>query len=81
MKGHYYSRVLLRPITGRTHQLRLHLCNLGHPILGDRMYHPQGEASSTPFGLAPRLYLHAQCLEFSHPVTGVSCRIFAAPAF
>lgn len=49
----------LRPITGRTHQLRLHLAAIGHPILGDRLY---GDPQS-----APRLFLHASKLSFMHP--------------
>jgi tRNA pseudouridine32 synthase/23S rRNA pseudouridine746 synthase len=56
------TRVELEPITGRTHQLRLHLASIGHPILGDALY---GEATS-----APRLLLHAVSLSFFHPLTG-----------
>lgn len=56
------TRVALEPHTGRSHQLRLHMRALGHPILGDELY---GEAAS-----APRLLLHATTLEFVHPFTG-----------
>lgn len=56
------SRVELEPVTGRTHQLRLHMAAIGHPILGDALY---GDASS-----APRLLLHANSLSFKHPVSG-----------
>lgn len=59
------SRVLLQPRTGRTHQLRLHLQAIGHPIVGDPLYAPaEGRA------LAPRLLLHARELAFAHPATG-----------
>lgn len=56
--------VELTPITGRSHQLRVHMLSLGHPILGDRLYaHPQALA------LSDRLQLHAKTLQFAHPVT------------
>lgn len=55
-------RVILKPITGRSHQLRVHMLALGHPILGDNFYaHPPAKA------LAPRLQLHAEQLTISHP--------------
>lgn len=57
------TRVLLKPITGRSHQLRVHMQTLGHPILGDTLYAPP-EAIL----LSPRLCLHAQTLEFTHPL-------------
>jgi tRNA pseudouridine32 synthase/23S rRNA pseudouridine746 synthase len=59
------TRVLLQPVTGRSHQLRIHMRELGHPILGCDMYaHPQALA------MAPRLMLHATTLAFEHPTTG-----------
>ena len=59
--------VELLPITGRSHQLRVHMLSLGHPILGDRLYaHPQALAMS------PRLQLHACQLSFTHPQSGLS---------
>lgn len=61
------SHVLLEPLTGRTHQLRLHLQAIGHPILGDALYAPPEVAA-----LAARLMLHACELGFAHPVNGVS---------
>ena len=68
------TRVKLTPITGRSHQLRLHMLALGHPILGDKFYaHPQAKA------MAPRLYLHAESLTVNHPVTGESMS-FHCPA-
>lgn len=56
------SRVELEPVTGRTHQLRVHMAAIGHPILGDALY---GDAAS-----APRLLLHACSLSFAHPLSG-----------
>ena len=53
------TRVQLFPKTGRSHQLRIHLLHLGHPILGDRFYFPQSQAI--------RLMLHARKLVFAHP--------------
>lgn len=55
------TRVALEPVTGRSHQLRVHMASLGHPILGDELY---GDESS-----APRLLLHAAKLGFVHPST------------
>ncbi|MDF0606546.1 RluA family pseudouridine synthase [Neisseriaceae bacterium TC5R-5] len=62
-QGHS-SRVELKPFTGRTHQLRLHMCSLGHPILGDDLY-----ASPAVLAQADRLLLHAAQLSFWHPIT------------
>ena len=58
------SRVFLEPVTGRTHQLRVHMQALGHPIVGDTLY--GGNAD----GEAPRLLLHAHTLDFIHPQSG-----------
>ena len=67
------TRVKLTPITGRSHQLRLHMLALGHPILGDKFYaHPQAKA------LSPRLCLHAESLQIQHPITGEAME-FTAP--
>jgi len=57
------SRVELEPVTGRTHQLRVHMAAIGHPIVGDTLY--GGEAGAT----AQRLLLHAGVLSFIHPVS------------
>jgi tRNA pseudouridine32 synthase / 23S rRNA pseudouridine746 synthase len=54
----------LEPITGRSHQLRVHLAELGHPILGDELY--AGPAADR----APRLLLHAAEIAFKHPING-----------
>jgi tRNA pseudouridine32 synthase/23S rRNA pseudouridine746 synthase len=58
-----FSRLELLPITGRSHQLRLHLSAIGHPIVGDRLY-----GSEDPSGVRSRLLLHASDLEFIHPI-------------
>jgi tRNA pseudouridine32 synthase/23S rRNA pseudouridine746 synthase len=59
------TRVELEPITGRSHQLRLHMRELGHPILGDALYAPPAVQA-----MAGRLLLHAAALCFVHPLTG-----------
>lgn len=59
------TRVLFTPLTGRTHQLRIHSRELGHPILGCDLYGTQSTQNK-----AERLLLHASVLEFEHPVTG-----------
>ena len=56
------SRVCLYPKTGRSHQLRVHMASIGHPILGDELYAPDKWVEGQP-----RLYLHAQSLRFEHP--------------
>jgi len=58
------TRVALFPVTGRSHQLRVHLSAIGHAILGDDLYAPPPAASATP-----RLMLHASELRLVHPVT------------
>jgi tRNA pseudouridine32 synthase/23S rRNA pseudouridine746 synthase len=64
-EGDATTRVELEPLTGRSHQLRVHLLALGHPILGDTLYAPPDVQL-----LAPRLLLHATALRLAHPVTG-----------
>lgn len=62
--------VALMPETGRTHQLRVHMLALGHPILGDDFYgREMAFGDSTVQYARPRLCLHAQRLEFTHPWT------------
>ena len=68
------TRVLLEPVTGRSHQLRVHLLALGHPILGDLLY-----ASPDTQAAAPRLLLHARRLALFHPVSGQALQ-FDCPA-
>ena len=62
--AHQQSRVLLTPVTGRSHQLRLHLQAIGHPILGDTLYGNQAVIAK-----AERLLLHACSISFKHPLT------------
>ncbi|RUO24309.1 RNA pseudouridine synthase [Aliidiomarina minuta] len=73
-RSQHYSDVLLFPVTGRSHQLRVHMWQSGCPILGDRLY---GSPQSTQ--AAPRLLLHAEELRFSHPHSGEACH-FKLPA-
>lgn len=65
-----YTLLRCRLETGRTHQIRIHLAELGHPVCGDKVY--RGKLGSPPIvdaGGAPRLALHAAELGFIHPVT------------
>ncbi|MEG1399629.1 MAG: RluA family pseudouridine synthase [Acinetobacter sp.] len=57
------SRVRLEPVTGRSHQLRVHMMHIGHPIMGDKLYHPE----PAQFDLK-RMALHAAYLAFQHPL-------------
>jgi 23S rRNA pseudouridine1911/1915/1917 synthase len=68
-----YTLLSCRLETGRTHQIRIHLAELGHPICGEKVYNRKtaGPAESDPSG-APRLALHAVELGFQHPVTGAA---------
>ncbi|HEY6918764.1 MAG TPA: pseudouridine synthase, partial [Tabrizicola sp.] len=67
------TRVRLSPHTGRSHQLRVHMLSLGHPILGDQIYAPETLPDHT------RLMLHAETLALHHPTTGAWVS-FTAPA-
>jgi tRNA pseudouridine32 synthase/23S rRNA pseudouridine746 synthase len=69
-------RVELQPITGRSHQLRVHLSTLGHPILGDELYAPPSVVA-----LAPRLLLHASRLGLAHPSNGEWLQFEDPPPF
>ncbi|MBS1160892.1 MAG: RluA family pseudouridine synthase [Proteobacteria bacterium] len=69
------TRVELEPITGRSHQLRVHMAELGHPILGDDLYGGAAE------GKAARLLLHAMDLAFVHPLSGEALSFHCAPPF
>ena len=71
-----HSRVALTPITGRSHQLRVHLLSLGHVILGDRFY-AEGDA----YTMRDRLALHASELGFYHPETKEWLYFKCAPSF
>lgn len=70
------TRVELEPETGRSHQLRVHLMALGHPILGDTLY-----ASEEGCAKAQRLLLHATCLAFVHPERGERMSFASAAPF
>jgi 23S rRNA pseudouridine1911/1915/1917 synthase len=67
--GKMAAHVLLYPRTGRTHQLRVHLTSLGHPILGDQTYGGRKVCAIEAIEI-PRVMLHARTLGFQHPVTG-----------
>jgi tRNA pseudouridine32 synthase/23S rRNA pseudouridine746 synthase len=69
------SRIELEPVTGRTHQLRVHMAAIGHPILGDVLY--GGESSSG----AERLLLHARTLSFAHPLSEVPLTLVCEAPF
>lgn len=71
--GRPLTRVLLAPLTGRSHQLRVQMAELGHPLLGDPLY---GDANS-----APELRLHAWGLGFRHPATGAVLRLRCLPSW
>ena len=64
------TRLELEPVTGRSHQLRVHLKAIGHPILGDTLYAPPEVQAR-----AHRLLLHAGTLRFRHPLTGQAVRV------
>lgn len=70
------TQVELEPLTGRTHQLRVHLAACGHPILGDALY-----ADAATLARSPRLLLHATALGLVHPVTGQPLHYTCPPDF
>ncbi len=70
------TKVELEPLTGRSHQLRVHMQALGHPMLGCALYAPEAVAKS-----APRLLLHACQLGFTHPSTGQTLFFESLPGF
>lgn len=70
------TRVELEPLTGRSHQLRVHLQAIGHPILGDALY-----ASPEVQSKCARLALHALSLELLHPQSGLPLRLLSPPEF
>lgn len=70
------TRLKLTPITGRTHQLRVHMAFQGHPILGDRLYAPEDV-----YKKADRLQLHAASLALRHPISGEGVTFSAACPF
>ena len=76
LEQHPTSLVELTPITGRSHQLRVHMLALGHPILGDRLY-----AHKDALSLANRLQLHALEINFQHPTTNEQLTFIAPCKF
>ena len=70
------TKVLFMPVSGRTHQLRIHSQHIGHSILGCDLY-----ASDEAFIMAKRLMLHATQLEFDHPVSGERVKGFSPCPF
>lgn len=69
------SRLALVPHTGRSHQLRVHLAAIGHPIVGDALYGGDGRPP------APRLMLHACALQLAHPIDGTPLTIASPVPF
>jgi tRNA pseudouridine32 synthase / 23S rRNA pseudouridine746 synthase len=69
------TRLLLQPVTGRTHQLRVHLAALGHAIVGDALYATARDAAE------PRLLLHASELQLMHPLDGSTLRLQSQAPF
>lgn len=70
------SRVELKPVTGRSHQLRVHLMSIGHPILGDPLYAPPESAVRHS-----RMHLHAAGIAFIHPQSRVAMRFDSVVPF
>lgn len=75
-RGAGRTRLALSPVTGRSHQLRVHCAHLGHPILGDDLYAPPALRDA-----APRLLLHACRLELPHPASGAPVVVESVPPF
>ena len=73
-RGEGVTRVALEPVTGRSHQLRVHMLALGHPIVGDALYAPPEVIAQSP-----RLLLHVERIEVPHPVSGERL-MFVSPA-
>ena len=67
-----FTLVEAHPVTGRTHQIRVHMASLGHPLVGDAVY---GKAST----LVKRHFLHAARLGFTLPPAGLEWREFESP--
>ncbi|WP_415234402.1 pseudouridine synthase [Pseudorhodobacter sp.] len=74
-RGRDETRMRLTPLTGRSHQLRVHMLEIGHPILGDPLY------ASGPAAAFPRLMLHADSLKIRHPESGAAMSFSAVCPF
>lgn len=70
------TKVTFKPVSGRTHQLRIHSQAIGHPILGCDLY-----GTDEAFHMADRLMLHATSIEFDHPVSGIRFRQYCPSPF
>ncbi|MDE2465334.1 MAG: RluA family pseudouridine synthase [Alphaproteobacteria bacterium] len=66
--GRDYAWLAVKPVTGRTHQIRVHLAAIGHPIVGDHKY--GGDAATGSGEIADRLHLHARSIDIAHPAGG-----------
>ena len=75
-QGRPQTRLELEPVTGRTHQLRVHLQHIGHPMLGDPLY-----ADAETLARSPRLLLHASELALAHPISGAALHWHSPPPF
>ena len=82
--GTRLSWCALVPITGRTHQLRAHMTEIGHPIIGDGKYGGSGQenpgdgwGAGLGGGLSRKLHLHARSIHLTHPITGAALNITA----
>ena len=67
------------PLTGRTHQIRIHLSERGHPLVGETVYNREFYRADLPQISAQRLMLHAALLGFPHPVTGAPIQLRTPP--
>ena len=69
-----YSLLEVEPLTGRTHQIRVHLASIGHPVVGDPLYTPKSKSKEVGLPYIGRMFLHAESLEFTPPAGGADGR-------